>query len=134
MAYFSVLSWLLTEGTEEKLSVLQSVQWVSWSRSKWALAEHAWQYGCIRNFRDWCCHLYSSCSSMMQRLLIDNISISWESLYKISHSSVYVLISYVLLFGLIYLDWCDFVMNLTKEKHQILCKSLKDCDGDPGYA
>jgi hypothetical protein len=26
MAYFSVLSWLLTEGTEEKLSVLQSVQ------------------------------------------------------------------------------------------------------------
>jgi hypothetical protein len=22
--------------------------------------------GCIHNFRYWCCHLYSSCSSMMQ--------------------------------------------------------------------
>jgi hypothetical protein len=30
----------------------------------------------IHHFRDWCCHMYSSCST----------SISWESLYKISRS------------------------------------------------
>jgi hypothetical protein len=42
-----------------------------------------------------------------------------------------VLIYYVPLFGVLYLAWCNFAMGPTK-KHQILCKSRKKCDGDPG--
>jgi hypothetical protein len=45
----------------------------------------------------------------------DSISISWELVYKISLSWVDMLIFYVLLFGVVYLAWCDFVMDSTKE-------------------
>jgi hypothetical protein len=34
------------------------------------------------------------------------------------------------LFGVMYLAWCDFMMNPTKEEHQILSISRKKCDGD----
>jgi hypothetical protein len=47
--------------------------------------------GDIHHFWDWCCHLYSSCSSMMQWYMIV-LSISLESVYKISHIWVEVLI------------------------------------------
>jgi hypothetical protein len=62
----------------------------------------------------------------------DSTSISWESVYKISCSWVDVLNFYVLLFGVLYLAWCDFVMDLTKEQRQILCKVWEKCDRDPG--
>jgi hypothetical protein len=39
----------------------------------------------------------------------DSTSISWESVYKLSCKWVDVL------------TWCNFVMNLTKEHHQIMC-------------
>jgi hypothetical protein len=32
---------------------------------------------------------------------------------------------YVILFGVVCLSWCDFAMDLTKEHHQILCRSGK---------
>jgi hypothetical protein len=49
-------------------------------------------------------------------------------MYKISCSWVDVLISYVLLFEVVYLTWCDFAMDPTEDQYQILEK----CDGDPG--
>jgi hypothetical protein len=42
-----------------------------------------------------------------------------------------VLIFYVLIFGVLYMALCGFAMDPTKE-HQILCKSRKKCDRDPG--
>jgi hypothetical protein len=39
---------------------------------------------------------------------------------------------YVLLFGVVYLALLDFPMDPTKEQHQILYKSLKKCNEDPG--
>jgi hypothetical protein len=33
---------------------------------------------------------------------------------------------YVLPLGVVYLAWCDFAMDSTKEQHQILCKSRKN--------
>jgi hypothetical protein len=39
---------------------------------------------------DWCCHLYSSCSSAMQRWV--KVLLYFRSVYKISHSCVEVLI------------------------------------------
>jgi hypothetical protein len=53
----------------------------------------------------------------------DSASILWESVYKISRSSVEVQISYILLFGVVYLTWCDFAMDPTASVHQILFKS-----------
>jgi hypothetical protein len=38
-----------------------------------------------------------------------------------------LLIFYVLLFRVVYLTWCNFVRNLTKKEHQMLCKSQKKC-------
>jgi hypothetical protein len=32
---------------------------------------------------------------------------------------------YVLLFGVVYLTWCDFAMDSTKDQHLMLCKSRK---------
>jgi hypothetical protein len=32
----------------------------------------------------------------------------------------------------VYLTWCDFAVVLTKEQHQMLCKSQKMCDRVPG--
>jgi hypothetical protein len=55
----------------------------------------------------------------------------WESDYKILCSWVDVLIFYVLLFGVLYLAWCDFVTDPTKEQHKILHKSRKKCNGGP---
>jgi hypothetical protein len=54
--------------------------------------------------------------------------------YKISHSWVEVLILYVLLFGVMYLAWCDFALDPTKKHPQNLCKSEgeKKLEGDPG--
>jgi hypothetical protein len=62
----------------------------------------------------------------------DSTSISWESVYKISNRSAEALIFYVLLFGVAYLASRDLAMYSTKEQHQILCKSRKKLDGDPG--
>jgi hypothetical protein len=50
---------------------------------------------------------------------------------KVSQSWVDVLILYVLLFGVVYLTWCNFVMDPTASVYQILCKSRKKWDGDP---
>jgi hypothetical protein len=41
-------------------------------------------------------------------------------------------IFYALLFGVTYLAQCGFVIDPTKEQCQILCRSQKNCDGDPG--
>jgi hypothetical protein len=49
-----------------------------------------------------------------------------ESAYKISHSWADVLHSPF------YLESCDFRIDPTKEQYQILCRSWKKCDGDPG--
>jgi hypothetical protein len=43
-----------------------------------------------------------------------------------SRSWVDVLIFYVLLFGVVYLAWCNFVMDLTSSVYKILCKSGKN--------
>jgi hypothetical protein len=45
--------------------------------------------------------------------------------YRISHSWVSVLSVYVLLFGVVYLTWCDVAIGSIKEQHQILFRSLK---------
>jgi hypothetical protein len=43
-----------------------------------------------------------------------------------------VLISYVLLFGVMYLPWFDFSMDPTASVHQILYKFQEKCDRTPG--
>jgi hypothetical protein len=43
-----------------------------------------------------------------------------------------MVIIYVHLFGVLYVAWCDFKIDPTKEQNQILCKSQKKWDGDPG--
>jgi hypothetical protein len=53
-------------------------------------------------------------------------------MYIISRSWMDVLNFYVLLFGVAYLVWWDFAMDPTKKQHQILCRSWKKWDGDPG--
>jgi hypothetical protein len=45
-------------------------------------------------------------------------------MYNISRSCVDVLIFYVILFGVVYLAWCDFTMDWTVSVHQMLCKSF----------
>jgi phosphate/sulfate permease len=57
--------------------------------------------------------------------------ISYESVYKISSSWVYMPIFYVLSFGAVYLALWDFAMDVTKERHQILCKSQKQVQQTP---
>jgi hypothetical protein len=52
----------------------------------------------------------------------EGTNILWESVYKISCSWVDVLISYVLLFEVVYLTWCNFVMDPPKDQNQILGK------------
>jgi hypothetical protein len=41
-----------------------------------------------------------------------------ESVYKTSHGWVDVLIFYILLFRVVYLAWCDFMVGITKEQQQ----------------
>jgi hypothetical protein len=57
----------------------------------------------------------------------DSTSISWESMYKISHIWVGMLTFYILLFGAMYLAWCDFTMDPTKEQQLCIafCANLK---------
>jgi hypothetical protein len=50
-------------------------------------------------------------------------SISSESVYKISHTWVDVLIFYVVLFGAVYLAWCNFALDPMKGQLLILYKS-----------
>jgi hypothetical protein len=38
----------------------------------------------------------------------------------------------ILLFEVMYLAWCDFTMDLITGMHQMLCRSWKKCDRDPG--
>jgi hypothetical protein len=49
-------------------------------------------------------------------MVYDSTNITSESAYKISHSCVNVLIFYVLLFGVVYLELSDFAMDPTKEQ------------------
>jgi hypothetical protein len=72
-------------------------------------------------------HSIEGCSAM-QRYMITHTSISSESLYEISRSWVDILIFYVPLFGVVYVDWYDFMMGPTKEQNQILCKCRKKCE------
>jgi hypothetical protein len=60
----------------------------------------------------------------------DSTTISSESVYTILLTWVDVPIFYVLLFGVVYLAWCDFAMDSSASVHQILCKSRKSCYGD----
>jgi hypothetical protein len=46
-------------------------------------------------------------------------------MYKISCSWVDVLISYLLLIWILYLAWCDFMMDPRANVHHILCKCQK---------
>jgi hypothetical protein len=74
--------------------------------------------------------LYSSCSSAMQQQMA-------VLAYLGSQCTQFMQLSrcadcYVISFGAVYLAWCDFAMDPTKEQHQIVCKSLKKCDEDPG--
>jgi hypothetical protein len=57
-----------------------------------------------------------------------SISMSWESVYKISLSWFDVLIFYALLFGVVSV-WPD-AMDRTKEQHRILCRSQKPVKED----
>jgi hypothetical protein len=57
----------------------------------------------------------------------DSISISWESVYKISCGWIDVPIFYVILFGIKFLPGCDFVMDSAAASgYQILCRSQKN--------
>jgi hypothetical protein len=67
------------------------------------------------------------------RRLLGSLSIaSYNSLLNKKYKKIWVdmLIFYILLFGLVYLAWWDFAMDLTKEQHQMLCKSWKKCNTD----
>jgi hypothetical protein len=56
-------------------------------------------------------------------------STSWESVFKISCSWVDLLISYVLLFGIMYLEWGDFVMD-PKRKSIKFCANQEKCNDE----
>jgi hypothetical protein len=68
----------------------------------------------------------------MQRYMIVHVLAYLGSQYKISRSWMDVLINYVLLFGVVNLDSCHFAMDPTAIVLQIVYKSSKNCDGDPG--
>jgi hypothetical protein len=78
----------------------------------------------VHNFRDWCCHLYIS-SSAIQRYMI-------VLAYLGSQCTIFHAAEWTSLYGVVYLAWCNFAMDPTEEQHQILCKSHKKCDEDPG--
>jgi hypothetical protein len=73
----------------------------------------------IHNFRDWCCYLHCNCSSTMQWHIF---GVSVQNFTQ----RVDVPICYILLFGVMYLDWCNFAMGL------ILFISRKTCNRDFG--
>jgi hypothetical protein len=60
-------------------------------------------------------------------MLDESTSISWESKFQSDGWDDF----YVLLFRVVYLAWSDFVMDPTKEQHQILGKILNQCNRDP---
>jgi hypothetical protein len=105
---FHMLKWPLVEKRDYIFNI--------WS-NKWTL-EILYLTTAILNFLDWCCHLYNSCNNG-----IYSKSISWESVYKVSHSCVDVLIFTSFLFWVVYLAWRNFMMDPTANVYQMLCKS-----------
>jgi hypothetical protein len=66
----------------------------------------------IHNFRDWCCHLYCTCSSAMEWYIT---AAGWTCRF----------------FTYFYLESCEFAIDSRKEQRQILCKSRENCNGRP---
>jgi hypothetical protein len=66
-----------------------------------------WYFVCVHDFRDWCCHLYSSCSSAMQRYVVVLAYIGSQCTnFNTAGLLCWFFMSF--LFGVTYPAWYDF--------------------------
>jgi hypothetical protein len=93
--------------------------------SRYYTVNNVWRNFGFQNLWSWCCHLYSSCSSVMQRLIIVLAYLCNQ--HTKFHSARWMR----WFFKSFYLQsWCNLAMDPTKERYHILFKSWKKCNRD----